>query len=526
MTDSARTSSPTATSDQPLLNPLAYKHSIDGQVQLIETHISRVFLAGSFAYKLKKPVATPFLDYTSLPKRHAACMEELRLGQRYSPELYIAVVPVTRDDRGVHMDGEGLPIDFAVQMKRFPADALLSRHIAKGQVTANDMVELGKSLASMHAQADLVPAEKREFVDSIGQQALDNFDFFRNYDRSRLPDGIELLESWTKQNWNVLHERFAYRLAHGWMRQCHGDLHCDNVIFWQGRWTAFDGIEFNVQLSNIDLISDIAFLVMDLQVRQQTQLAAVLLNAYLEATSDYHGLQLLQWYLVYRALVRAKVACIRSSQLESEAERAKEQEHVFDYIALAQSYTQSRPIRLWITHGLSGSGKTTGSDWAITQYQMIRLRSDVQRKRLFSKPISGGLNPGELNSTGKEQLSVGHADSQAIEVAAGIYSTTASEATYQHLWSLARELLMAGYCVLVDATFLRQADRQRFCALAAAFAAEFRILHFEADRAVLEQRIVQRLVDATDASDASLGVLEFQLSSQEPLTEAELQFVR
>lgn len=500
---------------KPLLNPHAYGHAVDGPVQVIETHISWVLLAGSWAYKLKKPISTPFLDYSTLEKRHAACMEEVRLGQKYSPDLYVAVVPVTRDQFGVHMDGEGLPIDFAVQMKRFSANALLSHHLEAGQTTALDMVELGKSLAQMHAGAETVPAERRDLVESIGQQAFDNFQFFHGIDPSELSEGIGLLEAWTRRNWQILRERFVYRLTHGWMRQCHGDLHCENIIFWRDRWSAFDGIEFNEQLSNIDVISDIAFLVMDLQMRQQTDFAAILLNAYLEATGDYHGLQLLQWYLVYRALVRAKVACIRASQMESEFARTTEQEHVRAYLALALNYVQPRPIRLWITHGVSGSGKTIGSDWVIAQRQMIRIRSDVQRRRLFSKPVAGKLN----------QLGDGYLDSGSDEIATGIYSTSASEATYLHLWSLARELLMAGYSVLVDATFLRQRDRQRFHELARAFKAEFCILHFDADRAILERRICERLATGLDASEASIRVLEFQLANQEPLTPSERTFV-
>lgn len=501
-----------------LLIPSAYPHSVNTPVELIETHISMVFLAGQFAYKLKKSVVNDFLDYGSLEKRHAACVNELNLGKRFAPDLYIDVVPITLEEGELRVDGDATPIDFAVRMRRFSSESLLSKRLAKSAVTETEIEQLGRSIARFHADAPKVTGERSGGVAAIGKRALENIAALANTDSFHDNVDLSQVDRWTKQQWRELTERFAIREQLGWIRECHGDLHCNNVVYFRDSWTMFDGIEFNDQLSCIDTMSDIAFLVMDLIERKQSGLAWMLLNAYLEESGDYHGLSVFRWYLVYRAMVRAKVAVIRASQWSSTDEnRQREIELARDYLRLACEFTQSSFRELWITHGLSGSGKTTGSRWAIRDHGMIRLRSDIERKRLF--------HLSHLGQNGISRPTNSEAETPR-DVNPNLYSTNATEATYRSLWSLSRELLQAGFSVLVDATFLKESHRKRFLALAQSMNIPFRILEFRNDVKVLEQRILDRKSLGMDASDADVEVLHRQIKSLEPLTESEQRFVR
>ncbi|XZE20422.1 AAA family ATPase [Pirellulaceae bacterium SH449] len=500
-----------------LLVPSAYPHSVNTPVELIETHISMVFLAGHFAYKLKKSLVNDFLDYGSLEKRHAACVAELNLGKRFAPELYIDVVPITMEEGELRVDGDAPPIDFAVRMRRFSSESLLSKRLAQSTVTETEVEQLGKSIARFHADAPKVTGERSGGVAAIGQRALENIAALAHTDAFADSADLAQVDLWTNQQWGELKERFAIREQLGWIRECHGDLHCNNVVYFRDSWTMFDGIEFNDQLSCIDTMSDIAFLVMDLLERKHSGLAWMLLNAYLEESGDYHGLSVFQWYLVYRAMVRAKVAVMRAAQWgDSDEKREGEIDLARDYLQLACEFTKGNSRELWITHGLSGSGKTTGSRWAIRDHGMIRLRSDIERKRLFH------LSYLEPKTT---DLSDASSATAARDIKAGLYSTSATEATYRSLWSLSRELLLAGFSVLVDATFLKESDRKRFSSLAQTMNIPFRILEFRNDVRVLEQRILHRKSLGLDASDADVEVLHKQIKSLEPLTESEQRLV-
>ena len=253
----------------------------------------------------------------------------------------------------------------------------------------------------------------------------------------------------------------------------------------------------------IDVISDVAFLVMDLQELRHPELSSAFLNAYLEQTGDYRALVVLRWYLVYRALVRSKVALFRARQLNHEQPLdTKQLEPVHAYIRLAAQLMQPMKRRMWITHGASGSGKTTGSQQIVEQQGAIRVRSDIERKRLFK--------------TSK-------VDNFDNEIGRGIYSPSISNATYERLSEISSCILQSGFDVIVDATFLKHSDCERFRRLAETEGAEFRILDFQTDEATLQQRITQRRLTRHDASDATLEVLAAQLRTQEPLTADELK---
>ena len=490
-----------------LRSPEVYPHSVPEPVFLHETHISWVFLAGNFAYKIKKPLTTDFLDYGDLRKRHHACCEELRLGARYAEGLYLDVVPITVEDGHLHVDGDGQPVEFAVRMRRFPKGALLSEHLTAGLVTDEAMQRLGETVAGFHRRA----AVHREDPDAFLAQTLNfsraNFRALAAWPHPEWAAAQAAIEHWTEDNFSHHQGHFRRRSQEGFVRECHGDLHSENIVRWHDHWVPFDGIEFNEALSQIDVLNDISFLVIDLQARGYRSLAASLLNAYLEQTGDYDSLFLLRWYLVYRAVVRAKVLGMRAAQASDRqaAEAASQKSRHWLELALATSeasgQTSAQRPELWITHGVSGSGKTTGSQQLIGTRGAVRLRSDVERKRLF----------GAASSSRSATATFGQ----------GMYSAKASEATYQLLLLHARNILRAGYPVIVDATFLKHRDRLQFHQLAEAEGVPFGILDFQVDEATIRRRLAARAAVAKDASDADETVFRRQLAIQEPLTDSE-----
>lgn len=278
-------------------------------------------------------------------------------------------------------------------------------------------------------------------------------------------------------------------------------MHLANMAWFHDQPLLFDCIEFNDNLRWIDIINDIAFLVMDLDERGQSPYAWTFLNAYLGHTGDYAGLQLLRFYQIYRAMVRAKVLGLRLSQSElSLQEQGEDREQLAAYLALAESYTQTPPQQLLLTHGLSGSGKTTFVSELAPRIGAICIHSDLERKRLHHL---------EASQSGKSS------------VQQGIYSAAANTKTYDHLWQLADTLLDAGFSVIVDATFIRPADRRQFAQLATKWQCPLAILDFQINEELLRRRIRLRREKGASMSDADEQVLDFQLAHGQPLTAGE-----
>jgi aminoglycoside phosphotransferase family enzyme/predicted kinase len=475
-----------------LLRAEAFDHPVTG-LRLIETHISWVILTGSLVYKLKKPVDLGFLDFSSLEKRKACADAEVRLNQRLAPGIYLGVVPVTGSRDNPHMEGDGPLLDWAVKMVQFPQQAQLDRMLASGVLSNRHIDAFAARIAEFHLGAESVPAtEGYGSPDAVLGPVAENFEQIRASGvLAGLPaektGSLEALESWSRSQWHLLAPVFVERKALGFIRQCHGDLHLRNLAWIDDAPVAFDCIEFNPNLSRIDVLSDVAFLVMDLQDRGEQALASRFLNEYLQHTGDYLQLQVLPWYLTYRALVRAKVTAIRLSQpdlADVDPVRAE-----FDaYLQLASSYASHPKSALLLTCGLSGSGKTTVTAPLLEKLGAIRIRSDVERKRLHGLRAeeSGRAAPG-----------------------GGIYDQQSSQQTYSRLLLLARHLLQAGFTVIVDATFLDRTQRQPFARLAVELDCNFLILALTAPADVLRQRVAAR---RGDASDADVAVLEAQLS--------------
>ena len=488
----------------------AYPHKVNPDIILNETHISWVFLAGDFAYKIKKPIKNSFIDYSTLALRKHYCEEELRLNQRFAKDIYLDVVSITSSNDHARIGGSGAPIDFAVRMKRFAADALLSHRVSHDLVHVNDVRCLAASVAEFHAQAAIAETSSRFGTpDLICAEALENCQDIAKSQIPRTLEMIELLEQWTVQNFSQHQNQFQLRKQDGHVRECHGDLHLGNVVLWNKELLPFDGIEFCDAFRWIDTLSDAAFTAMDFAAFGRMDLCHSFVNAYFESTGDYPAVGLLQWYLVYRAMVRAKVAALRSTQtLPTTQEHATAERDLDAMLDLASRFTQLNPssAQLWITYGLSGSGKTTGSEQVLQRNGAIRIRADIERKRLAGMQPLNRLTDGD-------------------ELAAQLYSIEMTTATYHRLVELAEQLLRCNVNVIVDATCLLKWQREIFRDLALRLQVPFRILAFHADPYTLRHRISQRQSESRDASDADLAVLESQIKMQQQLEVEELQFV-
>lgn len=472
---------------------LARRH---GDVQVLQTHISAVLLAGDRAYKLKKPLDLGFLDFSTLARRRACCEAELRLNRHFAPQLYLDVLPVTGAPEAPELGGEGPPLDYVVCMRRFEDAAQLDRVLARGELGPGHLDRLAVTLSRLHEGAPPAPAAPDgDGAAGVLAAALENFDVLLG-SPGPWQEAATGLRAWTQARGGDLQAWLRARRQRGRVRQCHGDLHLRNLVLLDEAIVPFDCIEFSEQLRHIDVMSDLAFLLMDLDLRQATAAASRLLNGYLSAGGDYDGLRGLRFYLVYRALVRAKVALIQADQGGTGAEAARECASALQYVQLAEAYTRPARAPLLITHGLSGSGKSLLAAALVEALGLVQLRSDVERKRLAGMAA-------EARS--------------ASAPGAGLYTAAHSRRTYEALATAARAALEGGFGVVVDATFLDAAERGRFRDLAEALGAPFLVLDLQAGAETLRERVRRRSARGTDASEADLQVLEQQLARASPL---------
>ncbi len=484
----------------------AYDHPVQA-IELIETHISWVILTGRYAYKIKKPVNLGFLDFSTLAQRRYYCQEEVRLNRRLAPELYLGVIPITGTPAQPVLGGEGTPLEYAVKMVQFPQAAQLDRVLARGELSAQHIDMFASTVAAFHARAEIA-APDSPWGNPEHLQALvrENFDRVSGtladaHDRKRL----DALRIWSEGEYEHSHPVLARRKREGFVRECHGDMHLRNMALIDGKPLIFDCIEFSEEIRWIDVLSEAAFVVMDLDDRGHSELGRRFLNTYLEGTGDYEGLAVLRYYLVYRAMVRAMVDRLRARQMALSAQQ-KDQllEDYRGYVTLATRYTQPPPPALLIMHGLSGSGKSTIAQALLTAYPAIRIRSDVERKRLH------GLDPQTRTRSG---------------VDGGLYDAAATTRTYQRLYELARGVLDAGYTVIVDAAFLKRAQRAPFAQLAQTQGVPIFVIDCRTPEQTLRERVRRREQEGHDPSEATAAVLTRQLEAHEPLTDSERAYV-
>lgn len=464
--------------------------------QRIDTHISTVVLSGDHAYKLKKPLDLGFLDFVSLQNRHQACVEEVRINRRLAPAIYEDACAITGSIETPVVGGDGAPIDWAVKMRRFDPEAVLSD--PAGRLDGWVIDDLGGQVGRFHDAVDRAPGDSifGDF-DSVATPMRQNFTQISEH-WPAVSGQISALSDWTESELARCSQVLRQRRQLGYVRECHGDLHLGNIAMIEDRPVVFDAIEFSAALRWIDTANDVAFLTMDLKQRQRPGLAFRFLDRYLQETGDYGLLQVLRLYECYRAMVRAKIAVIRRSQVPDEARAAVEAECI-GYIELAGRLGHMAAGALVITYGLSGSGKSHVASTIVDRFPAVRLRSDVERKRLL------GLDAGS-DAT--------HADA---------YSAAHTTATYERLVALAETVFAAGYIAVVDATFLQRRWRDRFRNLAHDHGVPFVIVECTATEATLAARIRKRSSAADNVSDAGIGVMQRQAQTAEPLAGDERQ---
>jgi aminoglycoside phosphotransferase family enzyme/predicted kinase len=479
-----------------LMRPSAFPHPVT-RLDARETNISWVILTGPFAYKIKKSIQLDFIDTSTLALRRHLCEEELRLNRRLAADLYLDVVAITQETDGLRVAGHGPIVEYAVRMKQFEASQELLTLLERGDVNQKEFSDLALQLAKFHETAAKSPFSKDfAFTEHLHDAVLGNLaTLLCHLDAETTLPAVGLLVDWTH---DYLHESLAQlrmREQSGAIRECHGDLHARNVVRWCGRLVPFDCLEFDPNLRWIDVMNDVAFLVMDLTARGRKDLAYAFLNVYLERTGDYGGVRHLSFYSVYRSLVRAMVDSLGAER--DLRHRQEFQDRLRMRVKAAAAFVNPSAPTLFIMHGLPGSGKSWLSQQLVPQLGAVRIRSDVERKRLGGTPILAAHN------VGFEQ---------------GLYTPEISHRTYARLLECAESCLKGGVDVIVDAAFLNGADRRLFLDLAMRAGFRFIILACGADPVVLSERIQKRAQLRIDPSDAGVEVLNRQLKNSEPLS--------
>ena len=466
-----------------------YPHPVEN-VKLVTTHISSLLLTDTHAYKLKKPLDLGFLDFTTLEQRRHACDEELRLNRRLAPEIYLQRIPITGTPDDPRIDGEGPLLDWAVQMQRFDDSRLFDRLLESGELTIAAIEDVADQVAVFHDQAGVADADSDWGTpEAIAAPARDNIAELR---RLLGTDArVERLAGWTDEQIARLRPLMEERRQQGRIRECHGDLHLGNIVEMDGRAVIFDGIEFSPALRWIDVLNEVAFLDMDLRSRGRRDLAARFLSNYLEHTGDYSGAALMPFYRAYRALVRAKVTALRldDNSISREA-RDQAMAAVDRYLTVASAAMDGQRPRIFLMHGLSGSGKSTVAQALVARADAVRLRSDVERKRLHGMAATTRAG---------------------AEVGQGLYGQQVSDATYARLEELTAEVWRGGMNVVIDAATLKRAERDRIARLAGLVGTSLTLVVCHADESVLRERIRARQQAGRDASDADTSVLDHQL---------------
>ncbi|BAZ04357.1 hypothetical protein NIES3974_09950 [Calothrix sp. NIES-3974] len=478
-----------------------YPHPVEEPIQLVQTHCSYVLLTGEFVYKVKKPVDFGFLNYSTLAKRKFYCYEELRLNQRGAAELYLEVVAITTSNGDYVLGGEGEAVEYALKMRQFPADGLLSTRFENGTITAGEIEELGRVVANYHRHT-----ETNDYIRSFGTVEKVRESIDQNYEQTEVYIGkaqtlsqFEQTKAYTDNFFATKVELFNQRCANNFIRECHGDLHMGNICCWQGQILLFDCIEFNEPFRFVDVMYDVAFAVMDLQARHRPDLANIFLNTYLEQTGDWEGLQVLPLYLSRQAYVRAKVTSfLLDDSAISPAAKQQAAATAAAYYRQAWEYTQTHQGKIFLMSGVSGSGKSTTAKYISQHSGAILIRSDAVRKHL------AGI--GLLERGGEE-----------------IYTPEMTAKTYGRLSELGILLAQQGWTVILDAKFDRVELRQNVLKPAINAQIPVQIIECVAPESVLRSRLEAR---TGDIADATADLLTSQLAAAEPFTEEEKNYVK
>ncbi len=490
-----------------LLTPEAYPHPVN-QIELIQTHISWVFLTGNFVYKIKKPVNFGFLDFTTLERRRHFCQEELRLNKRLSPEIYLDVIPIVKKGKHYFVGGEGEVVDYAVKMKQLPQETCLISLLENKQLTPKIMDKLTYLMASFYRDAE-TNAEITSYgtPEKIMINIKENFDQTAPYVGKTIEKKIyDALKGYSFRFLEEKREIFLNRIKTGKIRDGHGDFHCANIYWHNGKIYVLDCIEFNTRFRYADVAADVAFLLMDLDFRKASSFGNRFLNTFLTYTNDFELLEVNDFYKIYRAYVRGKIASFETGLSEiPEAQRQQALERAKAYFNLAYKYlTSSKRPFILATTGLIGSGKSTLATQLAPEINAVVIRSDALRKHLAS------LRPDEHVYAPFGQ---------------GLYSPQMTAKVYKELFRLAQKVLALELPVILDASFSKRASRQVVKELAQTANCPHFFLYCQCPEDILKQRLQQRQSHGEDVSDAHFDLLEAFKRDFDPLLPEENQII-
>lgn len=457
-----------------------------GKVEVRHTHISAVFLAGSYVYKVKKPVELGFLDFSTLAKRRHYCEEEVRLNRRLAPEVYLGVVPVTRNDKGVRVEGDGEVVEWAVKMRRLPDEATLQSRLPRGEVGVQVVQALARKIASFHAQAESGPRVAAfGGFEVVARNALENFEQSAAHVGTTVSNTVfTRAQTLTKEALARHRALIESRAERGMPRDTHGDLRLGHVYYFPDReppddLVIIDCIEFNERFRFADGVADMAFLVMGLTLQGHRDLARAFTETYFIASGDAEGRALVPFYTAYRAAVRGKVEALKLARPEiADADRAVALTKARGswLLALDELEKPGQNPCLVLVGGLPGTGKSTLARALAERVGFRVIRSDLVRKELAGAP-------------GKEPAAFGE----------GIYAAEWTERTYAECLRRAETLLFEGKRVLVDANFREESWRRAFLEAATRWGVAGGLLLCQAESNVVRDRLASRRDDASDA---------------------------
>lgn len=455
-----------------------YDHAVKLPIQVIQTHISWVFLTGEYAYKLKKSVDFGFLDFTSLAKRKFFIEEELRLNSRIAADIYLEILPISKKDNSYVLGAENDIEEYVLKMKQFPQECLLINMFQAGKITTNLMRELGKTVASFHLNNPT-----NDYIKKFGEIEVIRESIDSNYQATQKYIGVlqtedkyQECQKFTDYFLSSKKDILWRRIEEEKIKECHGDLHLKNICYWQDKLYLFDCIEFNEPFRFVDVIYDVAFTIMDLDARGRKDLGNIFLNSYLEETGDWQGLEVLPLYLCRQAYVRAKVTSFLLDDTDiSEEEKEKAIVTAKQYYDLAWQYTHSSPGQIILMAGLSGSGKSTIASELAPKSNGIHIRSDAVRKHLAGIPLNQKAPP-------------------------EIYSEDWNQQTYEQLLSLGILLAKQGLTIILDATYNRQKLRHQVIQATTTDNIPLAIIYCHAPKEILQQRLANRDFDISDAT--------------------------
>lgn len=475
------------------------------KLELKETHISWILIGDEFVYKIKKAVDFGFLNFTNLLDRKKYCQLEVELNTQMGASFYLNSLPIYGKPDEPTLKEIGTPIEYCVKMKKFNEKYELSFLEQKDELSASHILELVEKLANWHSKAPIIEKATGAYgtPDEVKSPVMDNFSLISNATNdAEILEKLTFVENWAESVFSENKELFQQRYEQGMIKSCHGDLHLANVVIYEGEVMPFDCIEFNLEFRYIDVINDLAFLLMDLDAKNRVALSNLALSRYLEITGDYQALPLVDYYKSYRAMVRAKVNFIQMQQTKNAKDKAQAQQNFLDYLDLAKNYTEKRKSFVAIVSGVSGSGKSTLSFEIAKKTGALRISSDTERKRLF------GLKEQEVSNS---------------KINDGIYTKEANAKTYKKLQEITELCIKNHYNIILDATFLKINHRKNIIEIAEKLKVDYFLIGFKINEDILKERIKKRLQSKDFRSEANLEVLQRQLEVYEPFTKDELK---